>query len=156
MRHRLSHSCNPPNLVDTGFFRCRIPAMASPGQESESKHLLGTVDPIPSLIHTGRVGSISTTSTNSGSSNHTEKYYAEPCTANRSLSITPIAASSRRSVSRLQIHPPKGDGGECEIVAARHHDSTNEPVPFVIPIAIFFVASLSLVRQHRGILARPF
>src|SRR5580704_6182606 len=28
--------------------------MASPGQESESKHLLGMIDSIPSLIHTAR------------------------------------------------------------------------------------------------------
>src|SRR5579864_2117875 len=31
-----------------------MPAMALPGQESESKHLLGTVHSIPSLIHTAR------------------------------------------------------------------------------------------------------
>jgi hypothetical protein len=31
-----------------------MPAMASPGHGFESKHLLGIIDSIPSLIHTGR------------------------------------------------------------------------------------------------------
>jgi hypothetical protein len=52
----LSGSSVQSNLSIRRFYECMIPAMASPGQESESLNSQFVVDSMPAMIQTARPG----------------------------------------------------------------------------------------------------